>query len=154
MGTTFLSVLSIVPRHCARLTDCLHPQSREINAVLIPPRPIALPPRRLRRAGGIPTPPILGLAVPPPPSPSPSPSPAPSTARACSILRLVLKRVEPITRVVGEATIPLSELRLGYRSVPLELSDRYSDGPQAPAPVLLVNFSCRASKAHAQDPRL
>ena len=31
MGT----VLSIVPRHCARLTYFIHPELRKINAVLI-----------------------------------------------------------------------------------------------------------------------
>ena len=34
---TFLSVLSIVPRHCARLTYFFHPKLRKINAVLITP---------------------------------------------------------------------------------------------------------------------
>ena len=47
---TFLSVLSIVPRHCARLNDFLHPESRKINAVLITPQLTTLP---LRRAGSI-----------------------------------------------------------------------------------------------------
>ena len=32
---TFLSVLSIVPHYCARLTYFFHPKLREINAVLI-----------------------------------------------------------------------------------------------------------------------
>ena len=46
--STFLSVLSIAPRHCARLTDFLHPKLRKINAVLITfklplPLPIPLP---------------------------------------------------------------------------------------------------------------
>ena len=40
---TFLSVLSNVPSHCARLTYFLHPKMREIHAVLITPQPIALP---------------------------------------------------------------------------------------------------------------
>ena len=47
---TFLSVLRIVPRHCARLTDFLHPKSRKINAAPITLKLIALPLRRLRRA--------------------------------------------------------------------------------------------------------
>ena len=33
--TTFVSLLRIVPRHCARLTYFLHPKLREINAVLL-----------------------------------------------------------------------------------------------------------------------
>ena len=45
----FLSILSIVPRHCARLTDFLHPKLRKIHAVLIIPQLIALPLRRLRQ---------------------------------------------------------------------------------------------------------
>ena len=48
---TFLSVLSIVPRHCARLTYFIHPKLRRINAVLMSPQPIPLP---LWRAGSIP----------------------------------------------------------------------------------------------------
>ena len=39
---TFLSVLSTVPHHCARLTYFLHPKWRKINAVLIAPQLIAL----------------------------------------------------------------------------------------------------------------
>ena len=39
----FLSVLSLVARHCPRLTDFLHPKSRTINAPLLPPLLIALP---------------------------------------------------------------------------------------------------------------
>ena len=31
---TFLSALSIVPHHCARWTDFLHPKLRKINVVL------------------------------------------------------------------------------------------------------------------------
>ena len=42
-----------VPRHCARLTDFLHPKLRTINAVLITPQPIALPLRRMRRTGSV-----------------------------------------------------------------------------------------------------
>ena len=52
---TCLSVLSIVPRHCARLTYFLHPKLRGINAVLITPQPMTLLLQRLRRAGGVPT---------------------------------------------------------------------------------------------------
>ena len=40
---TFLSVLSIVPRHCARLTSFLHPKLRTINAVLMTPQLMTLP---------------------------------------------------------------------------------------------------------------
>ena len=40
---TFLSVLSIVPRHCARLTHFLHPKWRKLNAVLITHRYLPLP---------------------------------------------------------------------------------------------------------------
>ena len=40
---TFLFVWSIVPRHCARLTYFLHPNLREIIAVLITPELIPLP---------------------------------------------------------------------------------------------------------------
>ena len=36
--TTLLSVLSIVPRHSARLTHFLHPKLRKMNAVLIAPQ--------------------------------------------------------------------------------------------------------------------
>ena len=43
---TFLSILSIVPRHCARLADFFHPKLRDINAVLITLRLIALALRR------------------------------------------------------------------------------------------------------------
>ena len=39
---TFLSVLSIVPRHCARLTDFLLSQLRKINAALITVKRITL----------------------------------------------------------------------------------------------------------------
>ena len=59
---TFLSILSIVPRHCARLTCFLHPKRREINAVLITPQPITLP---LRRAGSIPPAYVHALIDPP-----------------------------------------------------------------------------------------
>ena len=58
---TFLSVLSIVPRHCAHLTYFLHPKSREINAVLISPRLIPLSLRRLPRAGSIPLAPAASV---------------------------------------------------------------------------------------------
>ena len=47
---TFLTVWGIVPRHCARLTDSLHPKLRKIHAALVTPRLITLP----LRAGGIP----------------------------------------------------------------------------------------------------
>ena len=56
---TFLSVLSVVPRHCARLAYFLHPKLREIHAVLVTPQPITLPLRRLRCAGSV----ALGLAI-------------------------------------------------------------------------------------------
>ena len=45
---TLLSILSIVPRHCARLIHFLHPKLREINAVLSTPQLMTL---TLRRAG-------------------------------------------------------------------------------------------------------
>ena len=45
---TFLFGLSVVPHHCACLTDFLHPKLRESNAVLITARLITL---ALRRAG-------------------------------------------------------------------------------------------------------
>ena len=41
---TFLSDLSVVPRHCARLTSFLHPKSRKINAALLTPQLITIPP--------------------------------------------------------------------------------------------------------------
>ena len=59
---TYLSVLSIMPRHCARLTFFLHPKLRKINAVLLTPQLITLTLRRLRRAGSIPL--IRNLLVP------------------------------------------------------------------------------------------
>ena len=40
--TRVLSVLSIVPHHCARLTYFLHPKVRKIDAVLIMPQQITL----------------------------------------------------------------------------------------------------------------
>ena len=51
---TFLSVLSTVLCHCARLTYFLHPKVRKMNAVPITPRLISLTLRRLQRAGSIP----------------------------------------------------------------------------------------------------
>ena len=51
-GVTCSSVLSVVPRHCARLTHFLHPKSRNISAVLITLSLIPPPLRRLRRAVG------------------------------------------------------------------------------------------------------
>ena len=45
VSATFLSVLSIVPRHCARLINFFHSNSRKSNAALIP---LIIPP--LRRA--------------------------------------------------------------------------------------------------------
>ena len=48
---TFLSVLSIVPRHCALLTNFPHPKLRKLDAVLVTPQPITHTPRRLQRAG-------------------------------------------------------------------------------------------------------
>ena len=50
----FLSVLSVVPRHCAGLTHFLHPKLRRSHAVPIAPQPMPLPLRPLRRAGRIP----------------------------------------------------------------------------------------------------
>ena len=47
---TFLAVLRIVPRDCARLTDFLPPNLREINAVLIDPKLITFTLRRPRCA--------------------------------------------------------------------------------------------------------
>ena len=47
---TFLSVLSVVPCHCARLTCFLDPKLGKINAVLITLKLIAFTLRRLRRA--------------------------------------------------------------------------------------------------------
>ena len=61
---TILSVLSIVPRHRARLTYFLHPKLRIITAVRTVPQPITLPLRRLQCAGS--NPPALA-------SPSPIP---------------------------------------------------------------------------------
>ena len=49
---TLLSVLSVVPRPCARLTYFFHPKLRKINVVLITPQLITL---TLRRAGSIPS---------------------------------------------------------------------------------------------------
>ena len=49
---TFLPVLSLVPRHCARLTYFLHPKLRQSNAVLISAQPMTL---RLRCAGSVPS---------------------------------------------------------------------------------------------------
>ena len=46
----FSSALSIVPRHCARLTYFLQPKLRKINAMLIAPQLIPLTLRRLRHA--------------------------------------------------------------------------------------------------------
>ena len=48
--TTFLSVLSVVPRHRAHLIYSLHPELREIDAVLITLKPMTLSLRRRRRA--------------------------------------------------------------------------------------------------------
>ena len=48
--TTVLSVLSIVPRHRARLTDFLRPKSRNSNAVLITVKLMTHPLRHLRCA--------------------------------------------------------------------------------------------------------
>ena len=48
---TFVSVLTVMPRHCARLAYFLHPKLREIDAVLITPKLLTLP---LRRAGTVP----------------------------------------------------------------------------------------------------
>ena len=48
---TFLSVLNIVPLHCAHLTYFLHPNLRKMNAVLLAAQLITL---TLRRAGSIP----------------------------------------------------------------------------------------------------
>ena len=45
-----LSILSIVPRHCAHQTYFLYPKLRNINAVLITLKLITLTLRRLRRA--------------------------------------------------------------------------------------------------------
>ena len=39
---TFLSILSLLPHHCARLTCFLHPNLKKSNAVLITPQPITL----------------------------------------------------------------------------------------------------------------
>ena len=43
---TVLSVLSIVPRHCARLTYFLHPKWRKIDALLITLKQMTLTLRR------------------------------------------------------------------------------------------------------------
>ena len=69
---TFLSVLRIVSRQCARLTYFLHPKLRKINVVLITPKLIPLP---LRRAGSIP---FNHCLRPPLPPLSPSPGAGPS----------------------------------------------------------------------------
>ena len=47
---TFLSVLSIVPRHCARLTYFFRPKLRKTSAVLVALKLITLGLRRLQRA--------------------------------------------------------------------------------------------------------
>ena len=47
---TFLSVLSIVPCHCARLTYFLHQKLRKFDAVLITLKLVTLTLRRLRCA--------------------------------------------------------------------------------------------------------
>ena len=54
VSVTSLSVLSIVPRHCARLTYVLHPTLRNINVVLIARQLITVTLRRLRCAGSVP----------------------------------------------------------------------------------------------------
>ena len=50
----FLSVLSILPRHCARLTYFFHLKLRKINEALITPQLITLGLWRLRPTGSIP----------------------------------------------------------------------------------------------------
>ena len=60
---TFLSVLSLVPRHCACLADFFHPKLREIDVVLISLKLITL---TLRRA--------VSAPIQPPPSPIQSPT--------------------------------------------------------------------------------
>ena len=52
IATSFWSVLSVVPRNCARLTYFLDLKLRKLNAVLVTPQPITL---TLRRAGSIPS---------------------------------------------------------------------------------------------------
>ena len=47
---TVLSVLSVVPRHCARLTCFVHPKLRKNSAALITLKQIILALRRLPRA--------------------------------------------------------------------------------------------------------
>ena len=59
----FLSVLSIVPCYCARLTNFLHPKLRKINTVLITTQLITLALQCLRRAGSIPW--VMPVVVPP-----------------------------------------------------------------------------------------
>ena len=51
-GAVIATFLAVVPRHCARLTNFLHPKSRSIDAVLLTLKPMTLTFRRLRRAGG------------------------------------------------------------------------------------------------------
>ena len=90
---TFLSVLSLGPRLCARLTNFLHPKLRKIDAVLITPQLITL---ALRRAANISSPHhhCIALAQARAPSPhhhcialaqahAPSPSPLPRTSPSC-----------------------------------------------------------------------
>ena len=72
--TTFLSVLIIVPRHCALLTYFLYPKLRKINAVLITPQLISLTLPRLRRPEAFPKAEVLrgdGLHLQGCPRPSP-----------------------------------------------------------------------------------
>ena len=49
---TLLSVLRTMPRHCARLTDFLHPKLRQIKAALLTRQLLTPPLRRLRCACG------------------------------------------------------------------------------------------------------
>ena len=50
VSATFMSVLSIVPRHCPRVTYFPHPKMEEINALPFTPQLTALTLRRARRA--------------------------------------------------------------------------------------------------------
>ena len=62
--TTCLSVLSIVPRHCARLTYFLHPKrGKKINAVPITSKLITLSLPRLCRAVGASTGTGVGIGM-------------------------------------------------------------------------------------------
>ena len=134
--STFLSVLSIVPCHCARLTYFLHPKLRKINAVLITLKLTTLTLRRMRRAVSAP------IALPSlcqcldlldtslyPPSPPHflRPSPYPLVAHACVVSGTTFgwpRRARPTQtkRVQG-----------GQKTGPVPLQPHFSS-PSPPSP--------------------